>query len=70
MIANLGSADRTIRLLLGLVLISLPLAVKLPALNDPTVHYGTLAAGFVLIATAAFRFCPVYRLFGIRTCKA
>jgi hypothetical protein len=27
------------------------------------------AAGAILIGTAAFRFCPAYRLVGISTCR-
>jgi hypothetical protein len=30
--------------------------------------YAIVAAGAVMIGTAAFRFCPAYTLFGIRTC--
>ncbi|WP_296988128.1 YgaP family membrane protein [Thalassospira sp. UBA1131] len=27
-----------------------------------------IAAGVVMLATAALRFCPLYMLFGLRTC--
>lgn len=62
--ANVGTADRVIRLILGAVLVALYL-------------YGTvvggwgivlLIAGLVLIATALFKFCPIYRLLGANTC--
>jgi hypothetical protein len=62
--ANVGTVDRVLRLILGAVLVALYL-------------YGTvvggwgivlLIAGIVLLATALFRFCPIYRLFGANTC--
>ena len=63
MSANVGSADRLIRIILGLVLIALPFVLA----------WGTLATivsaliGAVLVVTALFRFCPAYRLLGIRS---
>jgi hypothetical protein len=63
---NVGSADRLIRIVLGLVLIALTVMSGWGML-------GTIVAavvGGVLVVTALFRFCPAYRLFGIRTCKA
>ena len=59
--ANVGRADRLLRLLLGLVLLS-------------QVFFGLRTAwgwfGMIFIATSAVRFCPVYRLLGLRTCRA
>jgi hypothetical protein len=28
-----------------------------------------MIAGVVMLATSAMRFCPIYRILGIRTCK-
>lgn len=57
--ANVGSIDRAIRIVVGLALIGLTLT-------------GTIGAwgwiGIVPLATGAFSFCPLYTLFGIRTC--
>ncbi|MDB5594105.1 MAG: hypothetical protein JWM36_1066 [Hyphomicrobiales bacterium] len=68
--ANIGSIDRTIRLLLGAVLVIAPF---LPQTVDVFGNWGlwkyaVSAAGLVMIGTAAFRFCPAYTLLGIRTC--
>ena len=68
MTANLGTLDRLIRLVLGIVLILLP-ALGMTGANA-VVTYGAYFVGAVLVATAAIRFCPLYRLFGIRTCQA
>jgi hypothetical protein len=56
--ANVGTIDQFIRAALGFVLIFLA-------------GTGTIGAwgylGVVLLATAAFRFCPLYRVLGIGT---
>lgn len=69
--ANIGSIDRTIRLILGAVLVIAPF---LPQAADVFAGFGmwkyaSSIAGLVMIGTAAFRFCPAYTLLGIRTCS-
>ena len=58
---NVGSIDRILRIVLGLVLIALTLT-------------GTIGIwgwiGVVPLATAAFGFCPAYTLLGMNTCPA
>ncbi len=66
MSANIGSADRLIRIILGLVLIALAFMSGWSMLGNIV----SAVVGVVLVVTALFRFCPAYRLFGIRTCKA
>jgi len=58
---NVGNIDRTIRILVGLCLIAATLLGTIGA-------WGWL--GLVPLATGLFRFCPAYRLFGVRTCPA
>ena len=65
MTVNVGSADRLIRIVLGLILVLMPFVTN----AGPILTYGAPIVGVVLIVTALFRFCPAYRLFGIRTCK-
>lgn len=62
--ANVGSTDRIIRIVLGLVLVALFFVVAAPW------KYVALVAGLVAIATGLFRFCGLYRLLGINTCRA
>lgn len=57
--ANIGRADKWIRILLGLALIAWA------ATGGPVWAW----AGAVLLATALFNFCPLYRLLGIDTCR-
>lgn len=57
--ANVGSTDRSIRIVLGLIIIG----------------WGVMnanwlgAIGLVPLATAFMRWCPAYLPFGISTCK-
>ena len=67
---NVGSLDRTLRFVVGAVLL---VASFLPPLAGFFAAWGVwkfavAAVGVVLIGTALFRFCPAYRLLGIRTC--
>ncbi|GAB5470152.1 MAG: hypothetical protein Kilf2KO_31820 [Rhodospirillales bacterium] len=69
MVRNLGSADRLLRVLLGVVLIVLPFVTAAALWSQPLYFYGALVIGLVLVATALFRFCPLYRLLGLSTCR-
>lgn len=68
MTRNIGTADRAIRLILGLLLIAAPL-LNMPAIwSNAVLGYGSIAVGLVLVVTAAVRLCPLYRLIGVNTC--
>jgi membrane protease YdiL (CAAX protease family) len=56
---NVGTIDRALRAIVGLVIISL-------VFIGPHTPWGWL--GVVPLATAAFGFCPAYRLLGMNTC--
>jgi len=63
--ANVGTIDRVIRILVGLVIIGLYFM---------NVITGTLAIVLVVLAgvfiiTGLVRVCPLYMPFGIKTCK-
>ena len=57
---NMGTIDRAIRAVVGLVLISLVFV-------GPQTLWGWI--GLVPLATAAVGFCPAYRPLGLSTCK-
>ncbi len=59
--ANVGTIDRTLRIVIGIALIGLSLAGVIGV-------WGWI--GLLPLATGIFRFCPVYTLLGIKTCKA
>lgn len=58
MSCNTASWDRILRVVLGLVLISLVFV-------GPQTPFGWL--GVVLVATGAAGFCPIYRMLGLAT---
>lgn len=62
--ANVGSSDRIIRIVLGAILVALFFVVTAPW------KWVALVAGIVAIATGLLRFCGLYKLLGINTCKA
>ncbi|GGX66010.1 hypothetical protein GCM10007385_39010 [Tateyamaria omphalii] len=70
MTTNLGPADRVLRALVGLLLFMAPLANMPSIWASSAAAYAAMGVGLVLIATSFFRFCPVYRVFGISTCKS
>lgn len=57
---NVGGVDRTLRIVVGLVLIGLTLAGQIGV-------WGWI--GVVPLLTGIFRFCPAYSLFGMNTCS-
>lgn len=60
---NVGTADRTVRIVLGLAVLSL-----LYFLQPPMNYLGLI--GLVPLLTALTGWCPLYRLLGVNTCRA
>ena len=56
---NVGSIDRALRILFGVLLILLTVFQVIGP-------WGWL--GLIAIATGALRFCPAYKILGLRTC--
>jgi hypothetical protein len=59
---NVGMADRIVRIVVGMVLLSLFFFL------EGNARYWGLV-GLVPLATGVFRFCPAYALFGVNTCS-
>lgn len=57
---NVGKIDQMVRYALALILIILGLTLSI---------YWLFIPAFIMIFTALFSFCGLYRLFGINTCK-
>ena len=57
---NVGSVDRLLRIVLGIVLIALVFV-------GPKTPWGWI--GVIPLATGFLRTCPLYSLFGISSCK-
>lgn len=61
MTTNIGGVDKVVRVLIGLVLLSLLFLLKGQAR-----WFGLI--GLVPLVTAFVGFCPLYRLLGMNTC--
>ncbi|ASM74736.1 MULTISPECIES: YgaP family membrane protein [Roseobacteraceae] len=68
MTSNIGTVDRVLRLVLGVILLVAPFVSNLAIFASTTTVIISVILGIVMVATAAMRFCPLYRLLGIRTC--
>ena len=69
MTANIGSIDRIARIILGIVLLAAPFLSGMALFNSTTATVISAIVGIVMLATSSMRFCPLYRIFCIRTCK-
>lgn len=67
---NVGSADRIVRAILGLVLILAPFMPFTASFFAGWGVWSYLVAvvGLVLVGTATLSFCPLYAIFGLNTC--
>jgi hypothetical protein len=62
MVHNVGSADKVIRVIIGLALLSMLFWVQ-----GGAKYWGLI--GLVPLATVALGWCPAYSLFGLSTTK-
>ena len=65
MSCNVGGTERTIRIVLGVILLTMAFFVELPT-------WGAVVAsvvGAVAFITGAVGLCPAWLLFGINTCS-
>ncbi len=65
MTRNMGNADRLIRAVLAVALLTIGLGAV-----QGVAGIGLATVGVVFLGTSAAGFCPLYTLFGIRTCPA
>ena len=57
---NVGTVDRAIRIIVGIVLLALVVV-------GPQTYWGLI--GLIPLATGVLKTCPAYSLVGIKTCK-
>lgn len=69
MTTNLGTFDRALRLIVGVALFAAAFFGATALFDNTVLKYIAMIVGLVLAATSIFRFCPMYALFGIRTCR-
>jgi hypothetical protein len=62
---NMGSADRVIRIIIAIIVITLFATEKITG----TLGIVLIALAAVFVLTSFISFCPIYAPFGISTCK-
>lgn len=62
---NLGSPDKIVRFIIALIALILFFTNSLSGWQ----MYAVLAVGAVMLITALINFCPLYAIFGMKTCK-
>jgi hypothetical protein len=70
MTINVGTFDRILRAALGLGLLCLAFLSGMPAFEAELMKYGAAAIGVLMLIVATTRVCPIYSIFGFRTCRA
>lgn len=68
-VANVGSTDRIVRIVLGVVLLALVVFKPIALMQSSAMTIVALIAAVVLIGTAVVRFCPAYKVIGASTCS-
>jgi hypothetical protein len=69
MSVNVGTVDRILRLVVGLLLVIAPFAGNIALFEGTIAMAISIAVGAVLILTGLMRVCPLYSLIGMRTCS-
>lgn len=69
MTPNVGTLDRLFRAALGLALLYLAFLSGSAVFEGGLLKYGAAIVGIVMVTVAALGSCPVYSLFGIKTCR-
>lgn len=69
MTTNIGTIDRIFRLVLGIVLLFAPFVSGMAMFQSSTATIISVIVGLVMLGTSTLKFCPLYRVFGIQTCK-
>ncbi|WP_026352222.1 YgaP family membrane protein [Yoonia vestfoldensis] len=70
MTVNVGTIDRIIRGIVGLVLLALPFVSGFALFNSTLATVISVVLGVVMLGVAATRSCPIYSVLGVHTSKA
>lgn len=70
MTPNVGTIDRILRAALGVVLLYVAFVSNVAAFDAGVLKWGAALIGLVMLATSAFRLCPIYSVLGIETCRS
>lgn len=67
---NVGTLDRIVRGVLGLALLYFALMSGVAEFEAPVVKLLAIAVGVIMLIVAVVRICPIYMIFGFKTCRA
>lgn len=70
MSVNVGTFDRILRLVVGLLLVIAPFTTTIALFQGTVATVISVAVGAVLVLTALSRICPLYSMLGMRTCRS
>lgn len=66
---NVGTVDRALRVIVGLVLLYLAFFSGAAPFAAGFLKWAAVVVGLVMLGTAAMKSCPLYSVLGIKTCK-
>lgn len=66
---NMGTVDRVLRVVVGLVLLYLAFFSGASLFAAGVLKWVAVIVGLVMLGTAAMKSCPLYSVLGIKTCK-
>lgn len=69
MTVNVGTPDRIVRLILGLLLVAAPFLTGWALFASPLWTWGFVIVGLLLVVTGLVRFCPAYWIARLSTAK-
>lgn len=71
MSANVGTIDSLLRAAIGVAALALVFVGPIAASGGwGWERIALVAVGVIMLGTSTIKFCPLYRIFGLRTCKA
>jgi len=67
---NVGTIDRILRVIIGLVALAFVFVGPIAASGDwGWERFALAVVAAIMLGTSAIKFCPLYRVFGMRTCS-
>lgn len=67
---NIGSLDRILRIGVGAILLILGIKPEIVGMNSAgAAHWTFLIIGALMLVTGTLRFCPMYKIMNVDTCK-
>ena len=69
MTRNVGTIDRVLRAAIGVGLLGLVFIADLALFENVVLQIIAIVVGLVMLTVSATRVCPIYSIFGFKTCK-